>query len=381
MELYETGNPIEVVLKNKANVLRLPFGGGAELLPLCNMKCNMCFVRKDKADFLSAEEWIRIGESARDAGTLMMLLTGGEPLMHPGFREIYIAYQKMGLVVNVNTNGTLIDEKWADFFDQNRCRRINITLYGAGRETYGKLCGYPEGFDRTVNSLKLLKERDIPCRVNMTMVKENRGDLAEMIKLVKKLGLEAVQVTYEFPPERGGCKKSFEHSRMTPYEAAETYILNSFLNHPEADRKREAGNFFRQLTGKYKPIHYSDGFPCTAGKSGFWINWKGELQSCGMIPEPAVGLMEYDFADAWKQVVEESSDIETCEKCCSCRKKFFCQTCAAAMYTETGDMRQAPEYLCRMTDEMIKIMFSYLDDAEKADTRDALEACGLIYDF
>ena len=51
------------------------------------------------------------------------------------------------------------------------------------------------------------------------------------------------------------------------------------------------------------------------------------------------------------------------------------------MYTETGDMGQAPAYLCRMADEMIKIMFSYLDDAEKADTRDALEACGLIYDF
>ena len=36
----------------------------------------------------------------------------------------------MGMILTINTNGTLIDETWADFFAQHPPRRINITLYG-----------------------------------------------------------------------------------------------------------------------------------------------------------------------------------------------------------------------------------------------------------
>ena len=59
-------------------------------------------------------EWIKLAHQMKDAGTLFLLLTGGEPLLFPGFKEVYIELQKMGMILTINTNGTLIDEEWAD---------------------------------------------------------------------------------------------------------------------------------------------------------------------------------------------------------------------------------------------------------------------------
>ena len=95
----------------------------------------------------TGQEWLTLGKEMADAGTLFLLLTGGEPLLHPDFKEIYLGLKKLGMIITINTNGTLIDKEWAAFFGENKPRRINITLYGADAATYGKLCHYPAGFD------------------------------------------------------------------------------------------------------------------------------------------------------------------------------------------------------------------------------------------
>ena len=65
--------------------------------------------------------YIRVSsrDQMKEAGTLFVLLTGGELLLYPGFREVYLGLRKMGMILTVNTNGTLLDEGWADFFAQH----------------------------------------------------------------------------------------------------------------------------------------------------------------------------------------------------------------------------------------------------------------------
>lgn len=89
------------------------------------------------------EEWIDLAKQMADAGVLFLLLTGGEPLLFPGFKKLYMELKNLGMILTINTNGTLIDEEWADFFAKNRPRRINITLYGSDDTAYETLCHYP----------------------------------------------------------------------------------------------------------------------------------------------------------------------------------------------------------------------------------------------
>lgn len=167
-----------------------PINGSIELLPLCNMNCRMCYVRlsRQEMDKLGAlhpvEEWMRVAEEMQKAGVVFMLLTGGEPLLYPGFRELYLKLQELGMILTLNTNGTLIDEDWAAFFGEHRPRRVNITLYGASEATYRSLCRY-EGYEKTVRAIKLLRAHDVDVKINGSAVRENFQDMEAMYALAK----------------------------------------------------------------------------------------------------------------------------------------------------------------------------------------------------
>ena len=53
------------------------------------------------------------------------------------------------------------------------------------------------------------------------------------------------------------------------------------------------------------------------------------------------------------------------KKCSNCKKKTVCSVCGASVLAETGDFAEVPEYLCEMTDELIKTTVSV--NMEKGD--------------
>ena len=135
MDSIQGATTLERRLVNKAKQTKNPINGSIELLPLCNMNCDMCYIRLSQSEMeaqgrlRSLDEWLQAAEEMKNAGTLFLLLTGGEPLLYPEFKQLYIKLKDMGFVITINTNGTLIDEAWADFFGEHKPRRINITLY------------------------------------------------------------------------------------------------------------------------------------------------------------------------------------------------------------------------------------------------------------
>ena len=152
-------SPITKYLYEKSARAGIPLSGTFELTPCCNMACKMCYVRKTRAEqeaigrLRTKEEWLELGQKAKEAGMLYLLITGGEPFLYPEIREVLSGLQKMGLIISINTNGTMIDEEIVDWLKECAPSRFNITLYGASDETYEKLCGNPKGFTQ-VKSIK-----------------------------------------------------------------------------------------------------------------------------------------------------------------------------------------------------------------------------------
>ena len=173
-------------LYSKAARQRIPLGGTFELSPVCNFSCHMCYVRKTKAELarlgkreITADEWIRMGKECRDAGMLYLLLTGGEPFLYPEFRRLYEALHEMGLLLILNTNGTLIDEETVGWLKDRAPSRVNVTLYGASRETYGRVCQNSDGFELAERGClgNGYKQRDaVPCRAEQLLDKLGRKD-------------------------------------------------------------------------------------------------------------------------------------------------------------------------------------------------------------
>lgn len=353
-------NTIEKAMLCRASAAQRPITGTLELLPICNMNCDMCYIRlsrtemEKKGRMRTADEWISMGEEMERAGVLFLLLTGGEPLLFPDFRRLYLSLRERGIILTVNTNGTLIDADWAAFFGENKPRRINITLYGADDRAYETLCHYPGGFEKTVQGIRLLKERGVDVKINGSVTKSNRNDMEKIYAIGRELGAPVHMDTYMLPGihER---KLPFEaQSRLEPEEAAaaEMEMLRNEMN-PE-DLRMYVQQMLLQI--KKEGNVYSEGITCMAGNCSFAVNWQGEMRPCVTLEKPSVPVFEVGFERAWQQISEGVKIYRINEKCRKCHLRPVCKTCVASAWLETGEYDGLPEYLCRYAREYIRLL-------------------------
>lgn len=359
MDYMEDGTTLERQIFRRAQQQRIPVYGVLELLPLCNLSCEMCYVRMSREEMevkgrlRTIEEWIALAEQMRSAGTLFLLLTGGEPLLYPGFRELYLKLREMGMIVTLNTNGTMIDEEWAEFFGKNKPRRVNVTLYGASEQTYRDLCHYPGGFEQTMQGIRILRKYGVDVKINGSLAKGNMDDRMEILKIGDTLNVPVRIDTYMYPAVRERSCPYDRQVRMSPEEAAHARV--------EVLQKEMGEEIFRQYMERtlYLADHTQEGesepgrIKCRAGKSSFAVNWQGEMRACVVLDHPSVPVFETGFETAWEKIVRGTEQICTSEKCSQCRFRKVCDTCAASAAAEEGDFRAVPEYVCRYTEQTI----------------------------
>jgi len=108
----------------------------------------------------------------------------------------------------------------------------------------------------------------------------------------------------------------------------------------------------KDLEGEQPP----EPIPCRAGVSSFWVNWKGNMTPCVFMEQPAIPVFETGFGAAWEFVKGERDKLFMPAKCTACGKRNVCSVCAASVLTENGSLQQPPEYVCRMTDEKMRLM-------------------------
>ena len=346
-------------LHRKAARNKIPLSGTFELTPVCNMNCQMCYVRMSKAQqesirpLMTVDEWVELAETAKKEGMLYLLITGGEPFLYPGFRELLQRLDKMGLIISINSNATMIDEKVIEWLKETPPIRINITLYGASDETYGRLCNNPKGFTQVTKAIRLLREAGIMVKINCSVTPYNKDDLEEIMEYCRRERLLIQPTSYMFPPMRRDKNMIGQNDRFSPEEAAyQAAKIEMLLNGKERFLEREKEKEWSgALPSPDEQCQEAEGdcIRCRAGKSSFWVTWEGKLYPCGMITDDSFQyLSEIGFQEAWKYAVAYAEGIRLPVPCKKCELADTCRACAAMVLTETGNYHTVPEYRCRM---------------------------------
>lgn len=350
-------------LHRRASKLKLPLSGTFELTPVCNLNCKMCYIRKSEEErkklgpLHSAEEWISVAKQAKKNGTLYILLTGGEPFLHPEFEQILAALHEMGMIVSINTNGTLINAHTIEILKKYPPSRINITLYGASNKTYSDLCGVNYVFDKVKENILLLKENGLPVVLNVSVTPFNENDLEQILQFSEDNEIPAKTSAYMFPPLRKQKDKIGVNERFEPeYAAYCTARIERFLTGDDSYVKAvlETDQIVIPVDTAEDCLG-EDGaggeIRCRAGKCSFWVTWQGEMNLCGIIPplDTSSNVFKNSFEDCWDKTKRISASIRLPKKCDNCKIRNQCRPCAAMAYTETGHFDHVPEYRCRMS--------------------------------
>ena len=370
--------PLTEFLYRKAVHDKVPLSGTFELSPVCNLSCRMCYVRKSVQEvqnsqrpIMTKEEWLETARQMQKEGTLFLLLTGGEPLLWPGFFDLYEQLHEMGFQISINTNGTLIDEEAVRRFRKHAPVRLNITLYGASDDTYYRLCGVHGMYARVVRGIRMLKEAGIQVRINVSVTPLNAKDIDPILAFADSLDISAQASTYMFPPVRRSTYTCGHNDcRFTPEEAAR-YQMHIYAG--QSDEKSYQTYLRQVLLGSGHPLGLEedcidpmDGkVRCRAGKASFWITWDGYMNMCGMVNSVHSDLRKLGFHQAWQEVVSLTQQMKLSGTCAHCSNQKICHSCAAMAAAETGKTEGIPSYLCRMVDEMKKIAAEQIQPAEE----------------
>lgn len=360
--MIENWGELSALLSANAYERGIPLTGEFELTPRCNLSCQMCYICRSPGDKevikkeLKARDWIKLGVSALEAGTLFIQLTGGEIFLKEDFKEIYEEYTKLGFNISLNTNGTLITPAVASWIGNIPPSQIDITLYGASKDTYAKVCGNPDGFDHTLRGVSLLLDQGINVQLRTTIIQSNIRDYEQMQEIANRLGLDLGIVNY-ISPRRDDNLKAPTEIRLSPKDLAAFEHKVFGIDLPSNPEREAAFDLVRSFDISKLEIAsaFSEDaiFPCSAGKLTYWVTWDGRMVPCPNMNQPVTYPLKEGLLNAWNHLKELCVTIPGCSECKVCSYKEQCCSCPANLYGETGFYDKPAKYLCELARERV----------------------------
>ena len=328
----------------KAVRLRIPLAGNIELTHRCNLRCVHCYVGDQTGPWanrdreLDTARWKELIDEITGAGCLFLLITGGEPLLRKDFAEIYLYAKTRGLLIAVFTNGTLISEDILDLFTGFPPKAVEITLYGASKETYERITGVKGSYQKCLQGIRRLIDRQINIKLKTILMELNRHEFFEIENMAKELGTKFRFDAALFPSLEGN--KSPLGLRVSAEDAVDIELSDD-------GRLREWKDFFERM--KELPVQDTL-YNCGAGLTSFHIDPYGTLKPCMMVAAPAYDLNNGSFKKGWSDVIPRIREKKAGagNLCNLCKKRTLCGYCPGFFNMEKGSEEVYSEYLCEM---------------------------------
>ncbi len=323
---------------------RLPVNASIELTFRCNLRCAHCYCNLPLNDQdaikkeLKSEEIFHIFDQMAEAGCLWLLLTGGEPLLREDFLEIYTYAKKKGFITTLFTNGTLITPEIADHLAEWPPQSVEITLYGATKETHERVTKISGSYERCKRGIDLLLEREIPLGLKSMVMTLNHDEIFQIKEYAEKLG---VKFRYDplLNPRLDGNKTPCNF-RLSPEEVIK-------LDLADDRRVKEWREFCEKFIG---PFQSDNLFDCGAGVSTFHIDPYGQMSPCEMPRFQGYDLRFGSFQEGWHKSIPEFLNLKpTGDYACGrCELISLCGQCPGWAWLENGNPEAPVEYLCQI---------------------------------
>lgn len=310
-----------------------------EITPKCNFNCVHCYLHdRHAAEELSYSEIIRIIDILYEKEVLFLTLTGGDVFTRSDFLDIYLYAKKKGFIVEIYTNGALINDEIIKVFSMYPPLLVDISLYGACEETYRKVTGVNGAFDKIINNIKKLLDAGIRVSVKAPVLNlyyselENIKEIADTFDIPFRTGFEIFpsidndsSVQQYAVSQRDSLKYEFEEFDKRPRtfgEESDVEIVNLLEERPL--------------------------FRCKLGRASCAIDFEGNMCPCMSFRHAGKPLTLENFDDIWNSF-SQYPKMKASEnyRCLRCEAYDFCDICPAMMQFVHDDLEHVDEHFCK----------------------------------
>ncbi len=335
---------------------RAPWSFDLEITARCNLDCRHCQINRPASDpvarasEMSADRILDIARQAADLGAVGCLITGGEPLLRPDFEDIYLALKRLGLLVSVFTNATLIEDGHVRLFHRYPPRVLEITVYGVTRETYESVTRRPGSFDQFQRGLDRL--RNVPVRLKGMALRSNLHEQDAIARFCRERTRDyyrfdaCLNLRFDGDPARN---RDILAERLAPDEIVA-------LEQADPDRARSLRrNADSLVCEEFRQRACDHLFHCGAGRHSFTVSPAGIFRLCPPLwaDGTTCDLAKTSLADAWHSLAPAVRDLRSREPayldgCRQCPLVNLCPWCPAHAHLETGRMDGSVPYYCEV---------------------------------
>jgi len=313
-----------------------------EITTKCNLNCKHCSLGGGRSgEHLPFKQIKNIIEKISALGTSRVILTGGEPLLHPHILDICRLLNRFCIHTAITTNGILLgSEEKIEALYETGVRYIQISVDGLKSEH-----DYMRGqgtFDKAKASIVALKKKGFFVNSMTVLSRRNYQSLAELINFLFSIGVDLA---------------AFE--RMTPIGNAKAnadLLLDKyelFLALRELDSLKKTNNiaindplavlFSNELRAQCKSceIPFSG---CLSGIRNWAIDINGSLKLCTRLDKAFGKFLDVDWS-----MLFDNKDIQSLifrnldGECKVCEFRNACGGCRAHASSEGHFLDQDPD--------------------------------------
>ena len=323
---------------------RLPHVVAWNLTRRCNLECSHCYISAGawhgSEGELSTEECFRIVDDLVSVNpSMLLILSGGEPLIRDDLESIAERAASAGATVVVGTNGIGLTPERIESLKAAGVRGVavsvdslNPTYHDRFRHGAGALAGTLAAVDRLV-------EHELDFIVQTSLTRGNRSELSGLVGWAATKGAVAFNLYFLVPTGRGEGMEG-----LTPDENEE--VLAELLSLEQEYRGR------MMVRSKCQPqlmrhvleagvdsglLNYETRCPC--GVHYCRITPEGKVTPCPYLPAIAGDLTRESFRDVWTSspVFGALREGKLGGRCGRCEYREVCGGCRARAYAQSGD--------------------------------------------
>ena len=323
----------------------------------CNLSCPHCYIdSSNTADFdmkgtknpelTTGEARFVIDELFRLNSYLMLVLSGGEPVLRSDIFEIVEYASRRGFITVMGSNGTLLTEQNLKGLKQAGLRGLGVSIDSTRAQSHDSFRGLEGGWERSTGAIRSARALGIEVQMDVTLTDRNVDEIEGFVDL--GFSLSAKAVNFFFLVCTGRAMKT--EITTSNYELALRRIAKfSSREKRLMVRARCAPHVYRLL--HEEGVDIPEGTRgCLAGRHYLRIDPEGNVTPCPYMPVKVGNLKETSLEKIW----EESPQLRQLRegtyggRCGLCEYAEICGGCRARAFVEKDDLMDE-DPLCSYT--------------------------------
>ncbi|MBN1809605.1 MAG: radical SAM protein, partial [Planctomycetes bacterium] len=285
------GGPLRAVSEAYARADRScrPLRALYEITYRCNLDCRHCYVDHSACPVEAPHE--QVLDALRYAGVLFIVITGGEPLVRDGWRDIILALRSRRMAYRILTNGTLLTSRDVKFLGETGASAVDVSIYappgtpppdGSGTELHDYVTGSAGSLDKALAAVRMLRSKGIPVVIKSPLFSLNYVHAAGLKRLALDMGCGFVaDTTFVAPASAAPACRGIDEPGLRE-------LFTSIL---PIDRQSLAEAPGGNLCGD---------IVCSAGRSTLRVRPDGAVTPCVALPGVVARASGREIADAWR---------------------------------------------------------------------------------